>query len=210
MWVCGTLRAVVGCVIRKLRIQSLLLAAIIGFSILLGGCSTLQPQAFSSAVPRFEPDTFFEGPVRSWGVLETRAGSPKSRLRADLMGRRNGDDVVVTQDFTFEDGHTQQRIWRIRRIDEHRYAAFAPDVIGPAVGYAYGNAFHWEYTLQLRPGNVLTRVRMEHWMYLLGDGTSMINRVVIRKFGVIVAQTTEYFQKGTAAMPAIGAPPQGH
>jgi hypothetical protein len=170
--------------------------------VLLAGCTSLRPQDFAAAVPRFEPDKFFEGSVHSWGVIETRSGSPKSRVRADLTGRREGSDVVVTQNFTFEDGHTQQRIWRIRRIDEHRYEASANDVIGPAVGYAFGNAFHWEYTLQLRPGNFFTRVRMEHWMYLLGDGETMLNRVVIRKFGVILAQTTEYFQRGAAPVPA--------
>jgi hypothetical protein len=119
-----------------------------------------------------------------------------------LFGRREGSDVVVTQDFTFEDGRMQQRVWRIHRVDEHRYEAVAPDVIGPAPGYAFGNTFHWIYTLQLRPG-FMSRVRMEHWMYLLGDGETMLNRVVIRKFGVIVAQTTEYFQRGTAPVPSV-------
>ncbi len=116
---------------------------------------------------------------------------------------REGADIVITQNFTFEDGRTQQRIWRIRRIDEHRYEAAANDVIGPAVGYAFGNAFHWKYTLQLRPGNVFTRVRMEHWMYLLGDGETMLNRVVIRKFGLTLAQTTEYFQRGSGPLPTV-------
>ena len=168
----------------------------------MSGCSSLQPQDFSAAVPRFEPDKFFEGPVQSWGVIETRSGSPKSRVRASLMGRREGAELAITQDFTFEDGHTQQRNWKIRRIDEHRYEAFAPDVKGPAIGYAYGNAFHWEYTLQLGQ-RFFSRVRMEHWMYLLGDGQTMLNRVVIRKFGVIVAQTTEYFQRGTPQLPTV-------
>jgi len=68
-------------------------------------------------------------------------------------------------------------------------------VIGPAIGFAYGNAFHWQYTLQLRPGNALSRVRMEHWMYLLADGETMLNRVIVRKFGVRVGQTTEVFRR---------------
>ena len=170
---------------------------------LVSGCRSLTPQQFAAAVPRLEPEKFFEGHVRSWGVIETRSGKPKSRLRAELFGVREGADVVVTQNFTFEDGRKQQRIWRIRRVDENRYEAFADDVKGPAVGYAYGNAFHWTYTLQLRPGNALTRVRMEHWMYLMADEETMINRVVTRKFGVIVAQTTEYFHKGTARMPTV-------
>ena len=174
---------------------------------LAGGCgSTLTPAHFAAAVPRFEPEKFFEGPVRSWGVIESRSGKPRSRLRAELMGRRAGPEVVVTQNFTFEDGRTQQRVWKIRRVDEHRYEASADDVIGPAPGYASGNAFQWEYTLQLRPGNFLSRVRMQHWMYLLDDGETLLNRVVIRKFGFVVAQTTEYFRKGTGPVPAVERP----
>lgn len=183
-------------------IKSLLPSSFLLLGVLLNGCSSLSPREFAAATPRFEPDRFFEGPVRSWGVIETRSGIPKSRVRAELSGRREGTDVVVTQNFTFEDGRTRQRTWRIRRIDEHRYEAESNDVIGPAIGHAYGNAFHWEYTLQLRPGNFLSRVRMEHWMYLLDDGT-ILNRVVIRKFGIVVAQATEYFQKGTASVPSV-------
>ncbi len=175
----------------------------IALALLLSGCRTLAPQHFEKAVPRFEPDTYFEGAVRSWGVVESWSGSPKSRLRAELFGRRDGSDVVVTQDFTFQDGQTRQRVWKIRRLDEHRYAASASDVIGPAIGVAYGNAFHWKYTLQLRAGNPLTRVRMEHWMYLTGDGETLLNQVVMRKFGVIVARATEYFQRGTARVPTV-------
>lgn len=171
----------------------------------LCGCSSLKPTDFTAAVPRFEPEKFFEGPVRSWGVIETRSGRPQSRVRADLNGRREGNEVEITQNFTFEDGRKEQRIWRIKRVDEHRYEATANGVIGPATGYAYGNSFHWVYTLQLRPGNRLTRVRMEHWMYLLGDDKTVLNRVIIRKLGVVVAQTTEYFQKGTPIVPTTEA-----
>ncbi len=120
-----------------------------------------------------------------------------------MFGRREGDVTVVTQDFTFEDGRTQQRVWRIRRVDEHHYEATAPDVIGVAPGEAYGNTFHWEYTLAVNPRNVFARVRMQHWMYLQADGTTMINRVVITKFGLVIAETTEHFHRGTAAVPSI-------
>ncbi len=155
----------------------------------------MRPQDFAAANPRFEPEKFFEGHVRSWGVIETRTGNPRSRLQAEIDGRRDGSDLVITQNFTFEDGRKEQRIWRLRRVDEHRYAASANGVIGPATGYAFGNSFHWQYTLELTPGSRLSRVRMEHWMYLLDDGRTMLNRVLVRKLGVSVGQTTEVFQK---------------
>ncbi|MEO8378989.1 MAG: DUF3833 family protein [Acidobacteriota bacterium] len=171
---------------------------------LLTACGSLSPSHFSTAEPRFEPDRYFEGPTRSWGVTESRRGNPKSRFRTEMFGRREGDVLVVTQDFTFEDGRTQRRLWRIRRIDEHRYEATSPDVPGVAPGEAYGNTFHWEYTLALTPHNVFTRVRMHHWMYLQADGTTMINRVIITKLGVVIAETTEHFHRGTAPVPSIG------
>jgi hypothetical protein len=172
--------------------------------LLLAGCSSLPPAHFAAAQPRFDPDRYFEGPVRSWRVMENCRGNPRSRFRTEMFGRREGDVTVVTQDFTFEDGRTQQRVWRIRRIDEHRYEATAPDVIGVAPGEAYGNTFHWEYTLAVNPRNVFTRVRMHHWMYLQADGTTMINRVVITKFGLVIAQTTEHFHRGTGPVPPVG------
>ncbi len=172
-------------------------------AVALAGCADKSVQRFDGATPTFDPIAYFDGPTHSWGVLESRGGIPKSRFRADLVGRRDADTLLLTQDFTFEDGRKQQRIWRIHRVDAHRYDASASDVVGVATGYAYGNAFRWDYTLQLKPGNPLSRVRMRHWMYLAGDGNTLINHVTIRKFGVQVGGATEYFQHGDATTPSI-------
>jgi hypothetical protein len=172
--------------------------------ILVAGCSSLQPRHFDSGRPHFEPEKFFEGATRSWGVIENQSGNPRSRFRADMMGRRDGEFLVITQDFTFEDGHTQRRVWRLKREDEHRYEATANDVVGVANGEAFGNAFRWEYTLALRPGNPLANVRFHLWMYLQDDGESMINRVTITKLGLVIGQTTEYFRRGTGSGASIG------
>jgi len=171
------------------------------------GCRTLQPESFAGAEPRFEPDKYFEGPTRSWGIVESRSCKPRSRFQTEMMGRREGGDLVITQDFHFEDGRTQQRVWHIHRTGDHRYEATASDVIGPAIGYAYGNTFHWEYTLALRPGNRLANVHMEHWMYLQADGSTMINRVLIRKLGIVLAETTEHFHRGSEPVPSIDGNP---
>ena len=185
------------------RVRPHFSAVLIACCLLATGCRTMQPESFAGAEPRFEPEKFFEGPTRSWGVIESRSGRPKSRFRTEMMGRREGSDLVVTQDFTFEDGHQQQRVWRVRRIDDHRYDATANDVVGVSHGLAYGNTFHWEYTVALRPGNPLADVRFKLWMYLQADGETMINKVTISKLGVIVARTTEHFHRGSGPVPAI-------
>lgn len=187
--------------------RSLVSVLFIAGCLLAAGCQTLRPESFATAEPRFEPEAFFEGPTRSWGVIESRSGQPRSRFRTEMMGHREGDNLVITQDFTFEDGRKQQRVWRLRRVDDRRYEATANDVVGVSRGLASGNTFHWRYTLALRPGNPLANVNFELWMYLQADGETLINRVTIRKLGVILAQTTEHFHRGSGPVPSIARVP---
>lgn len=182
-------------------------ALIVIVASIVTACASLHPQQFDGATPQFDPMQYLEGPTRSWGVFENRRGEPTRRFRTAMMGVRDGDALVVTQDFTFDDGKTQRRVWRLKRIDAHRYDATADDVIGVATGYAYGNTFRWEYTLQVIPGNPLTRVRMKHWMYLADGGDTLLNRVVISKFGMIVRETTEYFRRGAGDTATVGPLP---
>lgn len=178
---------------------------------LAASCASLQPEQFGAATSafnqqRFDPVRYFEGPTHSSGVIETRSGAPRSTFRAAMRGVRDRDGdrragLTITQDFSYEDGRKQRRVWHIQRIDEHRFDATASDVIGLATGYAYGNTFRWDYTLQLKAGNPLTRVRMQHWMVLTDDGDTLINRVIISKLGIVIAETTEYFRRGATDMP---------
>jgi hypothetical protein len=188
------------------RLRSLTRVSVAALALLFAACGSMAPQQFHGAQPRFEPEKFFLGPLHSWGVVENRFGSPKSRFRVDLVGRQEGDATAISQHFTYEDGHTDQREWRVRRLDEHRYEATSPSVAGVAHGEAWGNAFRWDYMLIVNPKNPLTHVHMSHWMYLVGQNT-MVNRVVVSKLGVTVAEITEYFQRGEALLPSIKETP---
>lgn len=149
-------------------------------------------------------DRLLHGADALLGRHRESRGRSQKRLSHRDDGRREGDGLTITQDFTFEDGRRQQRIWQLKRVDAHRYDATASDVIGGATGYAWGNTFCWEYTLQLKAGNPLSRVHMKHCMYLTDDGDLLINRVIMSKFGVSVAQTTEYFRRGAGDIVTIG------
>ena len=179
-------------------------ALIVAFVLILAGCDSLRPPQFEGATPQFDPIQYLEGPTRSWGVLENRRGEPRRRFRTAMLGVREGDALMVIQDFTFDDGKTQRRVWRIRQVDAHRFDATATDVVGVATGVAYGNTFRWEYTLQVTPGKPLTRVRMKHWMYLADGGDMLVNRVIISKFGIVIGGTTEYFRRGAGDTATVG------
>ena len=103
-----------------------LLIALAAFSVM--GCASLPPRHFADAKPAFDPMAYFTGHTHSWGVFENRAGNPSKRFATDCTGHREGDTLVLDQTFTYDDGRTQQRHWRIRRVSAHRYEATANDV----------------------------------------------------------------------------------
>ena len=172
------------------------LALFLALAGMTSGCATsMKSSAFADATPRLDPADFFTGHTRSWGVFETRDGTPTQRFSTETRGHWEGAILCMEQDLIFENGRRQHRSWRMRRIDSHHYLATANDMIGDARGQAWGNAFTWSFTLALSPGNPLSRVRMTQWMYLQSDGRTLVNRDTIRKAGIVVAQVTEQFRK---------------
>ena len=83
---------------------------------------------------------YFQGETRAWGIFQDRSGSLQRQFTVDIRGEVEDDELTLTEDFVYADGEIQQRIWRIRRIDQHRYEGRADDVVGTATGLAYGQA----------------------------------------------------------------------
>jgi len=164
--------------------------------LLLGGCSRPMPvAAFQGAGPTLDPVRFFTGHVRSWGVLEDRSGQPTSVVTTDCRGDAEGaDGLHMVQRLQVGADAPTTRDWHMRRTAPGQFEATANDVVGTARGEQAGRAFHWQWTLALEPGNPVKNVTMDQWWYGQEDG-SMLNRTTIRKFGFIVAEVTEHFQR---------------
>ena len=105
-----------------------------------------------------------------------------------------GDQGVLDESFTYSDGSTQKRVWRLTRHPDGRYTGVADDVIGTAQGQVRGNAFHWTYTLALPVDGKVYEVQFDDWMYLV-DEQVMLNRAEMRKFGIRLGEVTLSFSK---------------
>lgn len=178
------------------RMARRVLAACLLFAV--AGCGApLAPGDFGGAGgPSLAPDRYFEGRTVSFGMFEDGAGAPTGRFSTEAVGRREGDGtLVLAQTVRLGDGTVQERTWRLRRVDAHRYEATAGPVVGTAFGEAHGRVFRWRYTLALPPGDWLRRVEFEHWMYLADDGETLLNRFAVRKLGVVVARASEVFHR---------------
>eukprot|EP01037_Dinobryon_pediforme_P002715 gene2715-2754_t len=162
----------------------------------VAGCSDAKPiDSFKGSGPDFDPIVFWTGHTASRGVLENRSGEPTEIVRTDCVGEPEGaDGLHMQQTLTMGDGSVTHRDWHMRRVAPGRFEATANDMVGTASGVASGPAFHWTWTLATKPGNALFDVSMDQWMMLMDDG-AMVNRTVIRKFGVTLAQVTEQFDR---------------
>jgi Protein of unknown function (DUF3833) len=171
-----------------------LVAVLVGMLALAGCGRAPSPSAFEGTMPLLDPAQWFAGHTVSFGVFEDGSGAPENHFSTDADGHLEADGtLVLAQTVRLGDGSVQQRTWRMRHVDAHRYEATAGPVEGVAVGEAYGRAFHWTYTIRLPPGDWLHTVTFEHWMYLSDDGNSLVNRFVARKLGIVVARATEVF-----------------
>lgn len=160
---------------------------------LLIGCSAMRPSDFANTTPKFDLFSYFEGETRAWGIFQDRFGTLKRQFTVDIVGEIEGDTLTLTEDFVYADGEESQRIWRIKRLDEHRYEGRADDVVGVAQGEAYGQALNWAYTLELPYQGKTLNVQFDDWMFLQPDDVLM-NRATVSKFGFKVGEVLLFFQ----------------
>ncbi len=171
-----------------------------GIAVLLaaGLCACAQPMPiahFAGSGPQLDPVRFFTGHVRSWGVIENRSGAPTSTLATQCDGTLEPDGSLhMVQRLTYGDGEVKMRDWHMRRIAPGRFEATANDMVGTGHGESAGRAFHLHWALAAQPGDPFANVWLSQWMYLMDSGT-VVNRTIISKLGVIVAEATEGFER---------------
>ena len=161
---------------------------------LTAGCSGMKPEDFEGREPRLLIEDYFAGDTRAWGLFEDRFGTLRREFVVDIAGTWDGETLTLVEDFAYADGETEQRIWTIRKLDDHRYEGTADDVIGKAEGLSYGNALNWRYTLALKVGDSVWNVRFDDWMFLQRDEV-LVNRARVSKFGVEIGEVTIFFRK---------------
>lgn len=166
----------------------------------------MEPETFAGTEPRLVIEEYFAGQTKAWGIFEDRFGKLRRQFTVDIVGRWDGDTLVLEEDFTFADGEKSRRVWRIKKLDDHAYEGRADDVIGTARGFSYGNALQWRYDMDLKVGDRTWRVGFNDWMFLQPGGV-LINRAKVSKWGINVGEVTLAFQK--LPVEASGAGPAG-
>ena len=175
---------------KRLLLTALVVAAGIG----LAGCAGPQLKDYAQEKPVLDLRQYFNGTLDAYGIFTDRSGTVVKRFSVVMRCHWQGDEGVLDEAFTYADGSTQQRIWRLKKLPGGRYTGRADDVVGQAQGATQGNSFHWTYTLNLPVDGRVIEVQFDDWMYLMSNQV-MLNKAVMSKFGLRLGEVTLTFIK---------------
>lgn len=161
----------------------------------VAGCASAPvPADYAAEKPVLDLKTYFNGPLVAHGIFTDRGGKVARRFTVQMTGSWNGNEGVLDERFTYSDGTTERRVWRLTDLGNGNWRGRADDVVGDAVGVSAGNALNWRYTLKLPVDGTVYEVQFDDWMYLMDDKV-MLNKAVMSKFGIRLGEVTLSFYK---------------
>ena len=170
------------------------LTATLASAALLAGCASTTPADYAAETPVLDLKTYFNGDLVAHGLFTDRSGKVVRRFVVQMTGTWTGNQGVLDERFTYSDGKTERRVWRLTDEGNGRWSGRADDVVGVAEGRARGNALNWRYTLRLPLDGRELEVQFDDWMYLV-DERVMLNKAEMSKFGVRLGEVTLAFTK---------------
>lgn len=167
---------------------------------MLLGLMTTNPHALDDATgaPASLGLSFFNGELAAAGVILDRGGGLLRRFSATMRGRLDAHGQgTLDEDFRFDDGERLQRQWRFTREDG-RLTGRAEDIAGAAALTFEGPAIHMAYTLILpykTPFGATLHVRADDRLWLTCDPKVVVNKSVLRKWGLRVGEILTVIEK---------------
>ena len=146
-----------------------------------------RPEDYAGQGAAFDIRQHLTGTMICEGVIYGPTGRVTTRFVAEMIAEWHGSECHMTEAFRYDTGGGLDRKWTIRMLDDSRFEATAPDIIGTGQGRQVGSAVQLKYAIKLPEsagGHVLDTI---DWMYLMENG-SIINRSQMRKFGVTVGE----------------------
>jgi Protein of unknown function (DUF3833) len=172
--------------------------------VLLAGC-TGKPSFNDPALSDRELnlEDFFDGTTVAQGQFQDVFGTVRRRFDVTVNGDWDGERLRLVEDFVYEDGSTEQRVWTLVKTGpgtaSQTWRGTAPGVIGEAVGREDGDRFNWRYTIDLPVPSAggepeAVRVTFDDWMWLTSDNR-ILNRAYMKRFGADVGDVIIWFEK---------------
>lgn len=175
---------------RFLSAVSLLLVLTFG----LAGCSPVTVQDYADNRPRLVPEEFFQGQLSAHGVIKDRGGKVIRYFNADIKAWWEDGIGTLEEDFVFDDGEPERRVWTLTPQDDGSYIGTAGDVVGDGRITLAGNSMFLDYVLRIPYNDGTLDLRIDDRMYLVNP-TMLINESTMTKFGIRVGEILLVIEK---------------
>ncbi|GGW96990.1 DUF3833 domain-containing protein [Alteromonas halophila] len=176
--------------------RNVTIIAALAFSLMLTGCTvSVDGDDYTTVSPDFNINEFFDGNVKAWGIVQDRSGKVMQRFIVDIDGRMENGTLILDESFDYGLGEgVNSRTWKIQSTGNGTYRGEAGDIVGTATGKEFGNAFNFQYEMDLPVDGSTYRVTFDDWFWAFNEN-AMMNRSYIRKFGLVMAEVTIFMQK---------------
>ena len=172
-------------------LQGLLLAWLF-----LVGCENARIEDYASREPLLNLENFFEGKLAAHGVVKDFRGSVMRYFNADIHASWKDGIGTLVEDFVFDNGEIQRRIWTLTPDGLGGYIGTAGDVVGEGVIRIAGNAMFLKYVLRIPFQSGTLDITVDDRMYLVNPST-LINESRLMKFGFDVGEIVLVISKSS-------------
>lgn len=160
----------------------------------LVSCSSQKIEDYKDANPKLSLRSFFNGKLLAQGIVQDRSGVIINRFDVDINAYWKENVGTIDEKFQYSDNTKSTRVWKLTEIANSKYEGVAHDVIGVAKGEVAGNAFYFEYVLDVPVGKKSYNIHFDDWMYLLDENTLMA-KTAMTKWGFKVGEVTIVMKK---------------
>ena len=178
---------IAGLAIRITLVLALLALGLVAAQRFFFGFMAQRPADYAETAPDFDIRAVLNGPLIASGVIHGPDGRVATRFVAQMQGTWDAEGGTLAEDFQYDTGRTQQRVWHLVTGANGRFTATADDVVGTGEGEVSGATAVLRYRLRLPEDAGGWEVDVTDWLYLNPDGT-IVNRSQLRRFGILVGE----------------------
>lgn len=154
----------------------------------------IKAENYQKNEPTLMLQDYFLGHVKGYGMVQKRSGEVRRRFVVDMNGHWEKNHFILNEDFVFDDGEKQHRVWDFTSLTPHQFSGTAPDITGITHGAQAGNAINMKYVLQVPVNGKHYDINMDDWLFSI-DKKVLLNRATMKKFGFTVGYITASFYK---------------
>lgn len=155
--------------------------------IAIASCSSVSVEDYANNKPQLVAEEFFNGKLSAHGIVKDRSGQVIRYFSAEINAYWVDGVGTLDEQFVFDDGEQQSRIWKLKPVGAGKYTATAGDVVGVGAMQVAGNSVFLDYVLRIPYGDGTIDLKIDDRMYLVSERV-LLNESIMTKWGFEVGQ----------------------